>query len=117
MFEISLYIMAALYVLAGANHFISPAFYRPLMPPYIPAHNLMIVLSGIAEIVLGAALFFPATRRLAAWGVIALLIAVFPVHIYMFQERETIFSRIPVLLIIARIPLQFVLMWWAWLYT
>ena len=114
--KISLYTMAALYFLAGLNHFRAPEFYRAMMPPWIPAHDAMILLSGIAEVLLGLLLLYPPTRSIAAWGVIALLIAVFPVHIYMYQARETIFSHLPTWLILARIPLQILLMLWASLY-
>jgi uncharacterized membrane protein len=114
---IALYVMALFYFSAGINHFWHPGFYRPMMPPWIPLPDLMIIISGIAEIAIGLGLVFEPTRRLSAWAVILLLIAVFPVHIYMYQARETVFSQIPVAIIIGRIPLQFALMYWAWLYT
>jgi uncharacterized membrane protein len=116
-YKLTLYLMALVYVLAGMNHFRAPQFYMPMMPPWIPAHQAMIIISGLAEIILGLLLFYPPMRALAAWGVIALLVAVFPVHIYMYQARETVFSHLPNLLILARIPLQFILMYWAYIYT
>jgi uncharacterized membrane protein len=114
---LNLIIMAVLYVVAGANHFIFTDYYRSLMPPYIPAHQLMIVLSGLAEMALGTLLFFKSTRCAAAWGVILLLIAVLPVHIYMWQERHTVFTQYPKVFLIARVPLQIGLMIWAYQYT
>lgn len=116
-FQLSLYLMATIYILAGINHFRVPKFYLPMMPPYIPKPRLMIALSGIAEIFLGALLLWPQTTALATWGIILMLIVFYSVHIYMFQARNTIFARIPNWLIIVRLPLQVALIAWAYLYT
>ena len=109
--------MAAIYFVAGLNHFISPQFYLPMMPPWIPFHEACIWLSGIFEILFAVMLMFRKTRRLASWGIILMLIAFMPVHIYMYQTHATLFKDISLWLIIARIPLQFILMYWALLYT
>lgn len=116
---IALYIMAGLYILAGVNHFIQPKFYLKIMPPYIPAHKLMVDLSGIAEIVIGAALFFPSIRSWAAIALIALLIAVLPANIYMLTERlaNRRFRKIPVAFLWLRMPIQAALIYWAYLYV
>jgi uncharacterized membrane protein len=116
-YKLTLYLMAFIYVLAGINHFRAPQFYMPMMPPWIPAHQAMISISGLAEIVLGLLLFYPPTRALAAWGVIALLVAVFPVHIYMYQARDSVFAQIPTMMIVVRIPLQLFFICWAYIYT
>ncbi|UHG90689.1 DoxX family protein [Spirosoma oryzicola] len=113
--NLSLYIQAFVYIAAGINHFISPKMYLSIMPPYIPAHNLMVVLSGIAEVILGVGLLFPATRSLSAWGLILLLIAVFPANLYMATSSR--FRKFPAWLRWARLPLQGVLIWWAYQYT
>ena len=81
--SISLVLMSALYLYSGIQHFRNPKFFLKLMPPYVPKHQLMVDISGIAEIVLSIGLLFSATQSLAAWGVIVLLIAVFPANIYM----------------------------------
>jgi len=117
MLQISLYIMAAAYILAGLNHFRAPGFYRPMMPPYIPKHNLMIALSGAAEVILGSALFFQPVRALAAWAIILMLLVFYSVHIYMWQNRKTVFAKVPPAILIGRLPLQLVLIYWAYLYT
>ena len=114
---IFLYLMSAVYIFAGIMHFVKPRFYRPMMPPYIPWHNAMIALSGVAELALGVGLLIPSVRSLAAWGVIALLIAVSPVHIYMLQVRKEKFAKIPLWFLLARLPMQILLMVWAYLYT
>ncbi|EAY31544.1 DoxX family protein [Microscilla marina] len=115
---IALYIMAVLYILAGVYHFVQPKFYLKMMPPYIPAHKLMVDLSGIAEVVLGVGLLFEPTRHWAAIGVVALLIAVFPANIYMLTEKMAgrKFRKIPIGFLWFRLPLQLALIYWAYLY-
>jgi uncharacterized membrane protein len=85
--EISLIIMAILYILAGLNHFKNPKFYLRIVPPFLPFPKWINWISGIAEIILGIMLFIPSTRILGAWGIIALLIAVFPANIYPFTSK------------------------------
>ncbi len=85
------------------------------MPPYIPAHSQMVVISGVAEIVLGMGLLVPATRSIAAWGLILLLVAIFPANVYMATSSR--FQKFPIWLRWARLPLQGVLIWWAYQYT
>lgn len=117
MFEtIMLYVMAALYILAGLNHFINPKMYGRIMPPYIPYKRAMVFWSGVAEVILGMGLLFPLTQKIAAWGIIALLIAVFPANIEMARTKKARMN-VPLWLVILRLPLQFVLIWWAWLYS
>ncbi len=113
--NVSLYVQSIIYIVAGMNHFINPKMYLALMPPYMPAHNLMVVLSGVAEVVLGIGLLFPATRSLSAWGIILLLIAVFPANVYMATSNR--FRKFPAWLRWMRLPLQGVLIWWAYQYT
>ena len=112
-----LYLMAAIYIGAGLNHFLNPKFYLWVMPPYLPYPEALNMISGVAEIILGAALLWPATRPWAAWGVIALLIAITPVHINMLQEHATTFARYSLVLLWMRLPLQAALIYWAYLYT
>lgn len=109
-------LMALAYVAAGAYHFINPMFYKKIMPPWLPAHHTLIYISGVCEVVLGIMLIPEATRQIGAWGIIVLLIAVFPANIQMminFWNRNNPYLWIA----IARLPLQAVLIWWAWLYT
>ena len=116
---VSLYVMAAFYAFAGFNHFRAPEFYLPIMPPYLPWHEELVFLSGVAELMIGVGLLIPRTRVLAAWGAIALLVAVFPANIHMAV------ADVPVgdppqsagALRWVRLPLQFVLMAWAWWHT
>jgi uncharacterized membrane protein len=112
---IGLYLMAAFFVYAGVSHFTKKHFFMKAMPPYIPNHELMVILSGIAEILFGIGLLFPQTKPLAAWGIILLLVAVFPANIYMATSGK--FKKIPQWLLWLRLPLQVVLIIWAYQYT
>lgn len=110
--------LAILFIAAGALHFLIPQLYLRIMPPYLPAHLLLVQISGAAEILGGVGLLIPATRQAAAWGLVALLIAVMPANIYM----ATAHLAVPGIMgqswaQWARIPLQLPLIYWAWLYT
>src|SRR5450755_798263 len=85
---LSKYVLALFMIGAGTLHFIQPDFYVKIMPPYLPLHLELVYLSGFFEIVLGLLLIAPRFSRLAAWGIIALLIAVFPANIYLYQHQE-----------------------------
>lgn len=110
------YLMAVLYILAGINHFRKPKLYERIMPPYIPAHKSMVILSGIAEMVLGLMLLIPENQHIAAWGIILMLTLFFTVHIYMLQEEKAA-MKLPKWVLILRIPLQLALIFWAYQYT
>jgi len=108
----SLFAMAALYVAAGLNHFVAPGFYLSIMPPYIPAPRLMVQASGVAEVLLGLALLPTATRRWAGWGIVGLLVVFFVVHIDMLVRAEA-YPDIPFPVLVLRLPLQVLLIYWA----
>ncbi len=109
---ISLLLMAALYVFAGITHFRKPKMYLKITPGWVPHPEKVNVIVGVIEIVLGITLLFSATRSYAAIGIIALLIAVFPANVYHFQQaRKKGRLVIPTLI---RIPMQLVLIYWAY---
>lgn len=110
------YLFALLFIFGGINHFLKPEFYLPMMPDYIPYHQLMVDLSGVLELILGVALLIPATSHLAAWGLIALLLAVFPANLNMALHAEQ-FPDVPTIGLWIRLPVQGLFIWWAWLYT
>lgn len=110
------YLMAVLFILAGVNHFRKPKMYEQIMPPYIPAHKNMVVMSGLAEMILGMMLLIPENQPIAAWGIILMLLIFFTVHIHMLQD-EGASMKLPKWVLILRIPLQFGLIWWAYQYT
>lgn len=111
-----LYLMAFIYTLAGLNHFRNPRMYQKIIPNYFSNPKLLNQISGVAEIVLGITLVIPTLSVYAAWGTIALLIAVFPTHIYMYQNPKARMG-LPTWVLLLRMPLQLVLIYWAYLYT
>jgi len=113
---IFLYLMACLYIAAGVYHFIKPRMYMRIMPPWLPWHLQLVWISGVCEIVLGILLFWPATRSFAAWGIIVLLIAVFPANVEMMKQYRQRHHRLYWVTLV-RLPLQIALIAWAWLYT
>lgn len=110
------YLLAIAFVLAGINHFLNPAFYLRMMPPYFPAPSFLIYLSGFLEIALGILLVIPKYTRRAAWGIVALLVAVYPANFYMAQNPE-LFSEFSPWMIRLRLPLQFIIIAWAHWFT
>ena len=78
-----LYVMGPLYVVAGVLHFVAPELYAQIIPPFLPAPLALVYLSGVAEIAVGIGVLIPRTRHYAAWATIALLVAIFPAHIYL----------------------------------
>lgn len=114
--RITKWIFAAAFVLAGANHFFNPHFYLKMMPPVLPAPLFLVYLSGIFEAALGVLLVVPKFSRQAAWGIVALLIAVFPANIYMAANPQ-LFAEFSAAALYWRLPLQFLLIGWAYLYT
>lgn len=108
--------MAALYVLAGLNHFRVPRMYTRIIPPSFPAPQLLNYISGAAEVLLGIGLCIPGVTPLAAWGIIALLIAVFPANVYMLTNAKAGMGM-PQWLLWLRLPLQAVLAYWAYQYV
>ncbi len=104
------------FILAGINHFLNADFYLKMMPPVLPRHLFLIRLSGIFEIALGVLLLIPKFTQFASWGLIALLLAVFPANIYMAMHPE-LFSEFNPALIYVRLPLQFGLIALAFWFT
>jgi len=110
---IGLALAAVFYVVAGSLHFSRPEFYLKIMPPYIPWHLAMVQISGFFEMVGGLGLLVPRTRRAAAWGLVALLIAVFPANLYMATNPvETDSVALAPAIRWGRLPLQIVFIWW-----
>jgi uncharacterized membrane protein len=114
--KISIALIATFFVIAGVAHFASPATYLPLMPGYLPWHLPLIYISGLAEIAGGIGICFKRTRRIAGWGLIALLVAVFPSNVHMLMNQVPINGKqVPEWIFWIRLPLQGVLM--AWIYS
>jgi uncharacterized membrane protein len=109
-------LFGAFFVIAGATHFTNRDFFTAIVPPYLPWPMMLVYVSGVAEIVLGVMLMVPATTRIAAWGLIALLIAVFPANIHMAMNPQ-LYPDTPLAALLIRLPLQGVLIALAYWFT
>jgi uncharacterized membrane protein len=113
--------MALFYVGAGFNHLANPDFYLAIIPPELPDPEWLNLAAGLAEIVLGVYVLEPRVRALAAWGIIALLVAVFPANLYVALENVGLPGGQPgagnALWNWLRLPFQPLLVAWAWWYT
>jgi uncharacterized membrane protein len=76
------------FVVAGAMHFLKPRVYRQIVPPYLPAPDALVLLSGVAEAAGGIGLMIPATRSRARWWLVATLLAIFPANLHMYRHPE-----------------------------
>ena len=111
--RIALVIAAVFYIGAGILHFAKAQFYLRIVPPYIHWHAAMVQISGAAEVLGGIGLLIPATRRMAAWGLVALLIAVFPANLYMAMDPAGAgAAALSPIALWGRLPLQALLVWW-----
>ncbi|MCG1002071.1 MULTISPECIES: DoxX family membrane protein [Halobacterium] len=114
------YVMGTIYVVAGVLHFRTPAAFERVVPPSLPRPRALVYVSGVAEVVFGVGVLFERTRRLSAWGIVALLVAVFPANVYMATDNvadELVpegMERVARVAAWVRLPLQGVLVLWAW---
>ena len=118
--KISLVILIIFYLLAGANHFYNPASYYRLIPPYLPWPKTINLLAGFFELWFAIMLIFNKTRKLAAWGIVLMLLAFLPVHISMIGDAPLKLGNLTVTPLIAWVRLvllQPLLILWAWWYT
>ena len=101
------------FVLAGALHFVIPRVYRRIMPPYVPAPQAMVYVSGVAEIAGGAGLMRARSRRAAGWWLIATLLAVFPANLHMALHAD-VYPEVPggAAALWGRLPFQAVFIAW-----
>jgi uncharacterized membrane protein len=107
-------LLSAFFIGSGVNHFVIPRAYERIVPPSMRGNaKLLVQASGVAEVMGGVGVLLPWTRRLSGLGLVALLAAVFPSNLYMAREPED-FERIPRWALYARLPLQPLMMLWAW---
>ena len=104
---LSLIVMGVFYISIGISHFTSPIWYVQIVPPYLPYKLELVYISGFFEILFGGMLFFKKTRFLAGWGLILLLIAVYPANIYLAQTNGAAMNTTP-LIAWGRLPVQFI---------
>ncbi len=119
MTELLKYVLGVSMMGVGVLHFVSPRGFEKIVPPWLPNAKLLVYISGVFEVLGGLGLLIPFSQRFSAWGLIALFIAVFPANIHMAVKKIQLNPRkpLPVWAMWARLPLQFVLIGWAWLYT
>lgn len=103
----SMIVMGVFYISIGISHFTSPIWYVQIVPPYLPYKLELVYISGLFEILFGGMLFFKKTRFLAGWGLILLLIAVYPANIYLAQTNGAAMNTTP-LIAWGRLPVQFI---------
>lgn len=112
------WLLAIVMTFAGVMHFVAPRGYVKIMPKWIPAPEAMVAISGVFEVLGGVGLLIPATQVYAAWGLIALFVAVFPANVNMAVNKIPLGKKpIPTWALWARLPLQAVFIGWAWLFT
>ncbi len=113
--SISKCVLAIFMIGVGTMHFVKPDFFLKIVPPYLPLPEVLVSVSGICEIVLGLLLLVPRYSHLAAWGIIALLIAVFPANVYLYRNQDIVPASPLVHLV--RLLLQGVFILWAYWHT
>jgi uncharacterized membrane protein len=107
------WVVGLFFMAAGANHFVNPKPYLSMMPSYLPAHAALVQISGAAEILGGIGVFPAKTRRFAAWGLILLLVAVFPANLNVALHGWP-GGNYPDWVLWSRLPLQAILIWWVY---
>ena len=119
--RVFMYLLSFTLVAGGINHLLNPAFYVAIIPPGLPNPEWLNVVAGLAEIVLGVFLLEPRVRVFAAWGIVALLIAVYPANLYVALENVGMPDGEPgtgnLFVNWLRLPFQFLFIAWAWWYT
>ena len=115
LFECMRVVAAVFFITAGLNHFRSFGFYERIVPPMLPWPGVIVAVSGVAEMIGGLGLLICRLRRAASWGLIALLVAVFPANLYMALEPERFADlHLSEWILWARLPVQAVLIAWVW---
>ncbi len=109
------YLLAVIMIYVGVAHFRNPEPFAQIVPGWLPAHKALVLVSGFFEVLGGVGLLVPPTRRAAAWGLIALFVAVFPANVNMAVHDVPINGQhFPAWALWLRLPLQAVLIAWAW---
>ena len=114
--KLVLFGLSAFFIYTGIHHFVNPDFYLSIMPPAFPLHAEAVYISGFFEILGGISVLIAPLRKIAGWGLVALLISVYPANIYMAITPEA-FPEISIELLYFRLPLQFLFIYWAYSVT
>ena len=108
------WVLALFFIVAGVNHFLAPSLYLEMMPAWLPAKETANLISGTAEIAGGLGLLIRSLRRSASWGLIALLVAVFPANVHVALQGHMTGLDAPPWLLWLRLPFQAVFIAWVW---
>ena len=108
--------LSAFFINVGVDHFLNPGFYLAIMPDYLPLHLEAVYISGFFEILGGVSVLVPRLRSAAGWGLVVLLIAVFPANIHMAINTD-LFPDIAPMLLYIRLVFQFIFIYWAYVVT
>jgi len=108
--------LSAFFINVGVDHFLNPEFYLAIMPDYLPLHLEAVYISGFFEILGGVSVLVPRLRSAAGWGLVVLLIAVFPANIHMAINTD-LFPDIAPMLLYIRLVFQFIFIYWAYVVT
>ena len=114
--KLVLFGLSAFFIYFGIDHFVNPDFYLSIMPPSFPLHEEAVYISGFFEVLGGVCVLISRLRKIAGWGLVALLIGVYPANIYMAITPEA-FPDIPIAVLYFRLPLQFLFFYWAYSVT
>lgn len=109
------FVLAGFFIYAGVMHFVKPKFFLAIMPPYVPFHKEAVQISGVAEVLFGLGLLIGPYQNASAWGLILLLILVFPANVYMATSHK--FKSMSPWIRWGRLPLQGLLIWWVYTYV
>jgi len=105
--------LSGFFIAAGVNHFVNPDFYVGIMPAWLPAHRPLVWVSGGFEVLGGFCVLIPSVREAAGWGLVLLLLAIFPANLHMAINAE-LFPDLPSAGLYLRLPIQGLFMVWAW---
>ena len=114
--KLVLFGLSAFFINVGVDHFVNPEFYLSIMPPAFPLHLEAVYISGFFEVLGGVGVLIPRLRKIAGWGLVALLVAVYPANIYMAITPEA-FPEASVALLYVRLVFQFLFFYWAFSVT
>ena len=112
----SIIVMSWFYISAGLLHFTNTNWFLQIVPPYLPLKLELVYVSGFFEIIGGFGVLVARLRKLAGWGLLALLISVYPANIYMALNPE-LFPEYSISLLYFRLALQFLFFYWAYTVT
>lgn len=111
--RIALLIIALFFMTGGIAHFVVADFFIQAMPDYLAYHQELVMVSGVFEILGAIGILLPQTRLIAGYGLMALIIAVYPANINMAMQPEK-YQNISELFLYIRLPMQFILLWFVW---